>query len=406
MANKRAWVNNSGGFQVLAGTDGLDAALIDRSGTITIGGADATSLALGRATKNLTILGYVNDNITWTVGTWRFAAIKADDTVNGAEITYGTGAGGDADGTAVGGDGGTVSLSAANGGAASATYAAGPGGPATVAGGGGGTGSAAQVAGIGGAAELLAGDAGANVGGGGADGGDVNVRAGNGTGAGLKGKITIADSKTRAIEIGNAADNPTLTFIGDGAVDFDSSLAFKIPSNSTGARYLWVGGTQLADATTVTAASVDIVFGDGTGDANPYHTHAGMPVVTGFDTTTNSMLAGQVGYCTDTNMRVKQAIANNTELEATAIGFYEGPAGSMTTGGMIAAALFVGTLSITSGQKCYISGVTAGSLTNVSPTTNNHWIAEVGVIIDQSNYAGSSTCKILYQPKVMRQYTT
>lgn len=107
--------------------------------------------------------------------------------------------------TTIGLVGGALSVAAAKGGPANAATPGGLGGITQIFGGFGGEGSAAQPAGAGEAARIKGGTAGGNNGGGGANGGPVQIEGGTPTGAGVSGSILVGATDTTDVQLGNSA---------------------------------------------------------------------------------------------------------------------------------------------------------------------------------------------------------
>jgi len=168
---------------------------------------------------------------------------SSTEAVAGAEGVAQGGAGGDSAGGAVGGAGGRGRLEGGDGGDShTATYAAGAGG----------------------AIWIEAGAAGANLGGGGANGGDVTITAGDGTGSGTAGTIDIGTENsagnrgTSAINLGNATDNTTITQTGSGQVTFSGNVDATAGLDVTGAD-LTVNGASAFAVTENTGNTHDVI---------------------------------------------------------------------------------------------------------------------------------------------------
>lgn len=163
------------------------------------------------------------------------------------------------------------------------------------------------------------------------------------------GKVSIQDEGTPV----TGTPHTTLNFVGTGVAVTD-------------------GGSGVATVT---------VTGGGSGE---------FVAVTGFDTTTNTMLTGQAGYIeTAGTARVKQARADALS-SSRVVGFYNGTAGAMLVSGKITA-IFEGSLTLNNGDPVFLSKITAGRLTNdttthVSPDVE----AEVGIVFNASTYTGSA----------------
>ncbi len=202
-------------------------AMAAHAATHAVGGGDSLYDA------DLTFLREVNHNIT----------VAASTTVSTA--------GGALNDQAGAGSAGTVAAAGAAGGAR------------LVRGGTGGAGSAAQVSGPGGALSLRAGNAGADGGGGGNNGGAVDLDAGAATGAGTAGAMTIGASVASAITIGRSSIDVTLgsrivlaankgILYGAGTGGFDGNLgtgAFRFGAASATAGFF--GVTAVAQPSSV-----------------------------------------------------------------------------------------------------------------------------------------------------------
>jgi hypothetical protein len=119
-------------------------------------------------------------------------------------------------------------------------------------------------------------------------------------------------------------------------------------------------------------------------------TAASQIVQTGFDTATNSVTAGMLGYLTTTANRVQKAIA--TSLAAALVfGANEGTAGSMTTAGTIEDQTVDAGVVLLPGDRLFLSASTAGSVTNVAPSTLTQVVIPVGYSRTGSPVASSGT---------------
>jgi hypothetical protein len=150
------------------------------------------------------------------------------------------GRGGDAtSGSDNGGGGNQANIAGGFGGSATGFgQSGGTGGSSTHAGGNGGGGTGGATGGTGGAAFVHGGQGGiSSLGGNGGDtyvrggnsasfgsgtGGDAYLYGGTGTSPANHGRVLVAHNDTRAIEIGNASDNPTTDFLGTGLITVNS----------------------------------------------------------------------------------------------------------------------------------------------------------------------------------------
>lgn len=133
---------------------------------------------------------------------------------------------------------------------------------------------------------------------------------------------------------------------------------------------------------------------------------SGAFVASGF--TTTAMTAGQAGYISGAN--VVTPTDNATLAKARIVGVYTGVAGQMQVGGVVPAVLFTTAGGApANGAPVFLANAGddgppngVGKFTATAPTTGEA-SAEVGICIDNSNYAGSKTAKILLQPKSVVQ---
>jgi hypothetical protein len=134
---------------------------------------------------------------------------------------------------------------------------------------------------------------------------------------------------------------------------------------------------------------------------------AGITSTTGASTmsglTTAAMTgAGQAGYLSGASTLTPTD--NATLAKSRMFGVYQGNAGEMQIAGEVAAALFTTAGGApANGAPVYLAaaaddGATgAGKLTATAPVAG--FLAEVGLCVDNANYAGAKTCKVLLQPK-------
>lgn len=195
-------------------------------------------------------IGHPNAIFEWGAGVAeaRLTAVDAPDAVSGVPFIIYTGMGGDATGAAGAGSGGNLTLFTGDGGSSTTAFppagsghillnvGTGGSGNASVAGatggniqltaGSGGAGSASFNAGAGGNVLITAGSAGAPNGGAGASGGIIQLNAGNASGSGLAGTISLnAGSGTGAQIILSAGS-------GDIILNSDVNLAGGLEINS------------------------------------------------------------------------------------------------------------------------------------------------------------------------------
>lgn len=205
-------------------------------------------------------------------------------------------------------------------------------------------------------------------------------------------EVTIYDSK---IEISKQGTGIFFDFSSSGLLTMLNGGNISLPNNGT-SRFQIEGSSVGA---TVTAANLNTLTNGSNADALHVHaaaaaTEAPQVVVTGL--TTTGLADGDFAYLSSNNTVSKtdsSAIASSRCLGAN-----EGTAGKVTTGGFIENAKMVTGLTVSAGQPVYLAGgADAGKLTNVAPGSGV--VAEVGLIADTTNYAGSTTCKIALQIK-------
>jgi hypothetical protein len=185
-------------------------------GTFSTAGVTVNACNDGTNPTAATLRGHVGGSGTGLNNGGQALVIGGAGGSNGSKGGNAIFAGGDgavAGGGNAGGAGGAVIGFGGVGGAASGALAAGEGGGVLLAGYTGGTGSASATAGAGGKVEITSGDAGADGGGGGAKGGDINIHAGKGSGT-----LTAGSSGGQAMLYGGPAANNVGTAPAGSAV--------------------------------------------------------------------------------------------------------------------------------------------------------------------------------------------
>ena len=204
------------------------------------------------------------------------APAAAAATVAGQAVSSAAGAGGVANGSAVGGIGGARTLAGGAGGAATSANNAGNGGAASLTGGQGGAGAATKTAGAGANASLIGGAAGAVGGGTGNNGGNAVVDAGAASGAGTAGVVNVGTSNASAVNIAQAGITTTIggpmamssnkiTGLTDGAAAKDAAAMDQLSGRITATAVRLGAGTQtvtinLKDATGAALGNVDVTI--------------------------------------------------------------------------------------------------------------------------------------------------
>jgi hypothetical protein len=356
---------------------------------------------------------------------------------NGGDVSLSGGDAGGVLGGSAGANGGAVNI---GGGSASgdgiggqvsvlggAGYGSGAGGASFFLGGdgdGGGTGAGGQVTVNGGNASPGGGQGGSVVisagvtNFAGVNGGDVTIRASkSGGGGGVAGRIYIGQflsgvPSTSRIDMGTDATSPYIAVGNDNVVDLRAggvlgSSYVSVPQKG----HFAINGANLNNATSSwTAAAVDVVFGNGTANADAYHVHNTLATNT-LSVTVNSLLhsvpSGTIVY-TDTDgspSSVKATdctVALATGPAARALGITAGAAsasGKAYISGIVTPAWSTAVPAV--GQPAYLDGgANAGKVTGTAPSTAGYVVAEVGIVFSQA--AGT----ILWQPKAPIQLST
>lgn len=196
----------------------------------------------------------------------------------------------------------------------------------------------------------------------------------------LDGDVILGDAAGDAITL-----NGAMTLAAGAAIDATAG-SVDLP-----AEFSIDGSAVSAD---VSAANLNTLTGGS--DASSLHTHAGAgAVIVSLNTAANGLAVGDV-VCADpaTALQAAKADADASTKSARVLGVVESAGKVMMSG--LATAKFASGLTVALGEPVYLSQ-TAGLLTNVAPAAGA--ISEVGVIVDTSSYAGSTTCKIALQIK-------
>lgn len=183
----------------------------------------------------------------------------------------------------------------------------------------------------------------------------------------------------------------TLFTSGTGNIDLPNNgvSRFKIDGTSVGA--------------TVTAPNLDTLTNGSNADA--LHTHAGLAasklIASGL--TTAGLGNGDFGYISAANVLTK---TDATALASSlCVGANEGTVGSMTIYGIVDNAKFTTAGGMpANGERVYLAPSTeeigaAGKLTATAPSLVGQFVAQIGLVIDNSNYGAFKTCKVLLQVK-------
>jgi hypothetical protein len=255
------------------------------------------------------------------------------------------------------------------------------------------------------------------------------------------GAFTVQSGASQALTItGNAAStwstsSGLLTIDGAGGTDFQGGSTSALQINSAGTAITVQPGAVLGTTGTgninlpsngttrfqiegvavtdsnITAANFDKLF-DGS-DVGALHTHAGLAASdlteTGVTTNTggttlDSLGSGYFAFVSGAN--ALQPTDADTEAEARCFGLYTVTTGTVKTAG-------VGTVAMTTtggdpgnGGPVYLAPASEeanalGKGTATSPDGPSQWSAEVGLCLDNGNYAGSKTVEMLLQVKTV-----
>lgn len=221
-----------------------------------------------------------------------------------------------------------------------------------------------------------------------------------------------------------------LTLNGTGGLNLQGGGTTALAVNSSGTALTVQAGATLATtgtgnvnlpqnasarfqiegvATTATVTSANLTTLTNGSNADALHVHAAA-VATSVDVTgltTTGLANGDFGYISAANTLTKtnsDAIASSRVFGANI-----GTAGSARVAGVISAAKFT-TIggSPGHGSPVFLAPGTeeasaSGKLTATAPATAGQQIAEVGLCLDNSGYAGAKTASILLQPKTVIQ---
>ena len=125
-------------------------------------------------------------------------------------------------------------------------------------------------------------------------------------------------------------------------------------------------------------ATGDVIYWDGTKWTNISFTSN---VITG-QTLWVSPVIGEVGYISGNNTWTK---ANASSISTSDVkGIYQGKANTLSLNGPYM--FFDSGLTLTAGNKVYLSDVTSGRVTNIKPTATGHVEQELGTLLDASGY--------------------
>jgi hypothetical protein len=254
--------------------------------------------------------------------------------------------------------------------------------------------------------------------------GGVDIDAGTG-GVAIDSTGTVSIDSTGTSSnfsiAGNDAGTVTLTLsssnagAGTGVIDIDADEAITIDSTAAGVSIDAVTASNF----TVSGASADLTLG--ARGATVTLNQSGDTALSGFtatsiigalnelqaasgsanavsETLTNAnggaITTGQVVYLTTTDDNVDLATATSDAAAARAIAFVSDASIASTASGEFvtsgtATVRLVGSLTVSAGDVIYLS-TTAGSCTNVSPSTSGNVVQPVGYVKDDLTYDGTT----------------
>lgn len=444
-------VDSTGITQRLPSTDTLSVGVaIDRSsaGALTIAPSTATSIILGTASihttnaGNLTITGTLTGNGNTVLGDAAtdtislvasiinniyfikeanhvFSVVTSTTTgANGGDLTVSSGIAANGSGVTAGGSGGTLNIVAGNSGSSAGAVTGPNGGALSIVSGDGGA-ADSGTGGIGGQLNIQGGSGGVSSSGTGGSGGVINIIAGSGSssngnggnlliksgvpaGSGTAGilALTSGSSSNGVVNIGadtsNTVNTSSIKLYADTAVQASKTLSttgsgnINLPNN--GSAKFKIEGTSVG--ATVTATNLDTVTNGSNADS--LHTHSGLGSSTSITITGLTTTGTTDGYSVYVSGNSTVSHAEKT----TNYKFFgiRNASGSVIVGGVHTAAVVKEGLTVNAGDYLYLSD-TSGQLTNVAPNGVGDYVVEVGIVLNNSNYAGSRTVELLIQPK-------
>ena len=337
----------------LAFGDGSDWSIVHNgSSTIATGAVQLLGpLTLGNNADTIHIHGYINGNVVFEASpAYRgfYAAAQTEVAEPGGGLVLHGGASATATVTAAA-KGGYAKLWGGTAGAASATYAAGAGGDAWI----------------------LAGDGGITGAGGGGQGGDVIVDAGSGTGSEVDGLISIGVTTGTSIILGantTLADNISLTF-GTGS-------DLTIVHDATNTVLTSTTGDLIFDNTLVTGSTIMRLGTD---------TNA-----TSFEVQNNSE-AANFAILGSGDLQIGGS-SGTAGYVLTSGGAGAAPTWEAAAGGSLDAAYNAGrTITGDAGPIVYNFGTTAGGALDINVTGDANILADTASVIDITYGAGAYT---------------
>lgn len=191
-------------------------------------------------------------------------------------------------------------------------------------------------------------------------------------------QLSIA-SATGAIKLTSDTEvqaSKTLSTTGSGNINLpnNGSARFKIEGTSVGA--------------TVTAPTLDTLSNGSSADA--LHTHTSVSSASNLSVSGLTLfatpLAGEVGYISANNTAARARA--NVAGTSGAVGVYNSVSGALVVSGKVSI-LLEPSLTLSAGDKIYLSVSTAGRATNVEPSGSGETSLILGRLLDTTSYNGS-----------------
>ncbi len=211
--------------------------------------------------------------------------------------------------------------------------------------------------------------------------------------------VALKGAGTAAVKVN--ATGTALTMQAGATLATTGTGNINLPNN--GAAKFNIEGVAVSAA--VTTANLGTLTAGVASNADGLHTHASVTAsqVVESGLTTAGLAVGDFGYASATNTMTK------TDADAMAssrcVGANEGTVGSMTVMGVIEAAKFTTAGGAPSpGAPVYLAPGTeeasaAGKLTATAPVGAGQVVAEVGLCLDATAYAGAKTSSVTLQIK-------
>lgn len=235
--------------------------------------------------------------------------------------------------------------------------------------------------------------------GGGQTAGSVLVGSTGISGATSSGVAIYAGSPVTSPSAGEITIDATANVSIDAATASNFTVSGATEDLTLGARGTTITLNQSGNTSLVGFTATSII--GALNEVKVAATSSSQIVVGGFDTTTNSLVDGDLGYLTTTANRVQKAIATSLAA-ASVIGANEGTVSSMTVAGTIENQNVESTIVVTAGDRLYLSASQAGTVTNVPPSTAGQVVAFVGIARTANGGAGNDVSMLLMiQPVIL-----